>query len=436
MHEQPYTVLAADDDQLALFLLTEQLSDAGYQVVPAQNGTEALRRIEEEPVDLVILDVRMPGLSGFDVLRTLRQSHTANDLPVIMATAQGRSADMVEAFRLGATDYVTKPVDYPVMLARLQTHLRSHLSLQKLAEDHSPEPGLGSVLEGKYLLEEQIGKGHIGVVYRATHLNLHRPVAVKLLRAGVHADEDSLGRFRQEGKSTWRIDHPNAVEVLDAGTTAGNMPYLIMELLEGHDLAAELKRHGKLSPTRCAEILLPICEVLAVAHEQELVHRDIKPQNIFLHRRRHGEVVKVLDFGIAKWVGDARLNERLTQTGIGPGTPHFMAPERFSDGSYDGGADVYSLGVMLYQMLTGELPFTGNPLQIWSQHVNERPQPLRQLVPELPRALEAIVLQALAKDPARRPSAKVLGLRFAAALSLGAGRSEQSRPSRAVFAGA
>jgi len=203
--------------------------------------------------------------------------------------------------------------------------------------------------------------------------------------------------------------------------TADGVAFLVMEYLEGHGLDAELREQRLLTPRRAAEVVLPVCEVLAAAHAQGMVHRDIKPANVFLQRTAEGERVKVLDFGLAKPMGAAALERNLTLAGSILGSPAYMAPERLRNQPYDGRADVYSVGVMLYEMLTGRLPFVsadGDPLAVVTMHLTESPRPPRALRPDLPELVEALVLQALTKDQAERPQASVLGRRLAAALEL------------------
>ncbi len=419
MTEQSQTVLVVDDSRFVRDTFSRFLANEGFRMIPAPGGAEALELVDRELVDLVILDIRMPGISGLEVLRSLRQQHSPEQLPVIMATSVGQSEEVITAFRLGANDYVTKPLDFPVLLARMQTQLRS--KARAAAAVSMPEMEPGTVLEGRYRLESLIGQGQFGVVYRATHQKLRRQVAVKMLRTGAERDRDLQARFQREGMSACRLRHPNAVSVLDFSFTPSGLPFMVMELLEGHSLAEELSRRGALSPQRAAEILLPICEVLTEAHDLGIVHRDVKPPNIFLHRGRRGEVVKVLDFGLAKLIGEEVMTQKLTLDGVGPGTPLYMAPERFCERPYDGGADVYSLGVMLYEMLAGEPPFDisgGNPLKMALMHLSEHPRPLSEIAPELPAEVGDLVARALAKNPQERPSADELGRRFAAALDL------------------
>lgn len=275
----------------------------------------------------------------------------------------------------------------------------------------------GTILDNKYQLEKKLGAGGLGVVFQARHLGLDRPVAVKIFRPNANnANRRNLDRFMMEGVSSCRVNHPNAIIVYDACTSENGMFYLVMELLVGNTLGAELAQKGKLSVERAASIIVPACKALAAAHASGIVHRDVKPDNIFLHNTDEGEIVKVVDFGIAKLLGNTGSVDRqdLTIPGNYVGTPAYMAPERFEDTSYDGLTDVYSLGVILYQMLAGRLPFEGNsPYELAYAHLMTKPKPLRQLDASIPEALETLVMSTLSKQRSARPTAKDLAREIA-----------------------
>jgi serine/threonine protein kinase len=240
-------------------------------------------------------------------------------------------------------------------------------------------------------------------------------VAIKVLQSNLGTGSEALARFRREGVAACRVKHPNAVVILDFGITGAGVSYLVMELLEGRCLEDELLEEGLLSTRRTAAVMVPVCQALAEAHQAGIVHRDVKPSNIFLHQTPQGEVPKVLDFGIAKIVGEAALAQKLTVEGWVLGTPVYMAPERFRSGGYDGQSDVYSIGVTLYQMLVGQMPFLppkDDPMAVMAMHVGKAPTPLRQLNPDVPEPIEKLVLRALKKRPENRPTAGELAERL------------------------
>jgi CheY-like chemotaxis protein len=421
LSEPAPTILVVDDLPANRDLMVRRLERSGFKVLAAGSGPEALDLVRRGNVDMVLLDIMMPGMTGIDVLRTLRATRSPAALPVIMVTAKTDSEDVVEALSLGANDYVTKPVDYPVALARIQTHLRTTQALRVEAaaavEPKSPAQAVpGSVLGGRYRLEEPIGGGSFGTVFRARHLELGRDVAVKILATSAGTDPEALARFRREGDSACRVQHPNAVAVFDFAVNPGGVAYLVMELLSGHSLEKELEERGPLSPVRCAEIVVPVCAALAAAHAAGVVHRDVKPSNVFLHRTPTGEVTKILDFGIAKLAAESAIGQSLTIDGSLLGTPAYMAPERFRRGPLTPKSDVYSVGAMLYEMLAGRLPFipsSSDPLALVAMQAEEDPPPLRLRRSDVSAQLEAVVLQALARNPDLRPSADQLARRLA-----------------------
>ncbi len=258
------------------------------------------------------------------------------------------------------------------------------------------------VLNGRYRLEELIGEGGMAVVYRAYDLALNRPVAVKILRAQYGSDANFLRRFEREAQAAARLVHPNIVNVYDVGRDDG-VHYIIMEYVRGQTLKHLILRHAPFRLEYAAYIVGQVAAALDYAHRQGLVHRDIKPQNILVDDQG---VAKVTDFGIAKGLADVSL----TEAGVGMGTVHYVSPEQARGEAATPASDIYALGVVLYEMLTGRLPFDAdNPIGLAMQHVNAPPPPPRQFNPDLPPQVEAIVLRALAKDPAQRyPSAGAL----------------------------
>src|SRR6266550_2178904 len=267
---------------------------------------------------------------------------------------------------------------------------------------------IGHVLDGKYRLEERLGVGGMGTVYRARHVLIDRAVAVKVLNPRFVEDEAARIRFHREARAAGRLQHSNAVAVTDFGSSGGYV-YIVMELLEGRTLREILAKAAPLETARAVSIMLQSSAAVAAAHEAGIIHRDLKPANIFITQNADvPAVVKVLDFGIAKLAADS-LDEdepkNLTQVGAMIGTPRYMSPEQCNGAELTPAADVYSLGVILYEMLTGVVPFSGStPLAIAMKHTSEIPRSLREFASSIPPALEQFVLHTLEKRPQDRPA--------------------------------
>ncbi len=277
---------------------------------------------------------------------------------------------------------------------------------------------LGKTLAGRYIVESIIGKGGMGTVLRVRHASLGRRFALKVLRREIVVDPASVERFLQEAKIMASIRHPNLVEVTDFGELTrqdlpalGNLkqPFFVMELLEGETLADLLRRGGPLDARTAAVLFERVADALAVAHDKGVVHRDLKPDNIFLVPSPAGPVPKVLDFGVAKLVGASKL----TRAGIVFGTPYYMAPEQATGQAVDGKTDQYSLGVVMYEALSGAVPFEGDThMGVMTKHAFVAPEPLLAVVREPQRlgAIAPVVMRCLEKRPeARFPSARELG---------------------------
>jgi serine/threonine protein kinase len=276
--------------------------------------------------------------------------------------------------------------------------------------DNAPpvDPLVGHTLDEKYRLEEQLGVGGMGTVYRARHLLIDRPVAVKVLNQRFVEDEAARIRFRREARAAGRLQHTNAVTVTDFGESQDGYVYLVMELLEGRTLRDVLAKEAPLDVARSVSLMLQVSAAVAAAHEAGIIHRDLKPANIFIVQRAEvPAVVKVLDFGIAKLAAESLDEDEpmtLTQVGAMIGTPRYMSPEQCDGADLTPASDVYSLGCILYEMLTGTVPFSGStPLAIAMKHTSEVPRNPREFVSSIPPALEEIVLHALEKRPEDRP---------------------------------
>ncbi len=253
---------------------------------------------------------------------------------------------------------------------------------------------------GTYEVLELLGRGGMAEVYKGRHPRLERTVAIKVLPAGLSAEPDFRQRFEREARAVAALRHPNIVQVFDFGEVEGTC-YMVMEFIEGRDLGQLIRQHGALPLAQARPILRDVASALTYAHAQGLVHRDVKPSNVMLRQDKSGFSAVLTDFGIAKMLSS---QTGATRSGMLMGTLDYMAPEQVRvSGEVDGRADVYALGVMLYQMLTGELPFRGdNPGAVVLAHLQQPPPDPRLLLPTLPDAVAQAILRALAKDPADR----------------------------------
>ncbi|MBX3247417.1 MAG: response regulator [Myxococcales bacterium] len=443
---EPARLLVVDDNEDNRDMLSRRLRKRGFTVDVAESGHAALDRLNGDRYDLVVLDVMMPGLSGLDVLKTIREKQSRVELPVLMATAKTDSADVIEALELGANDYVTKPLDFPVVLARINAQLRTRQETPRpqtpttfLPPDGRATPG--TVLDGRYRVESILGEGAHAIVFRATQLSTGQLVAVKVLHAERANDSTSVDRrrFEREMRVIGRLHHPNVVRLIDFGTLEAHVqmaqpawvadgtetetpaggferlhlvvrriPYLVMEYLDGETLGQLVKRVGPLEPSRAVELMLPVLSAVAAAHASGVLHRDLKPPNIHVVRGIGGQLEpKVLDFGIAKPLDDDVSVLTMNQTTSLLGTPEYMAPEQLRESAEpDGRVDQYALGCILYELLVGDRAFrAGTYIELLQLVANGKFTRPRERVPSIPEELEAIVLRAMHKEAdARFPS--------------------------------
>lgn len=272
----------------------------------------------------------------------------------------------------------------------------------------APEEGLrpGTVIGERFEIEAQIGEGGMGTVYRANQRGLERPVAIKVISPRHASKPIARRRFEREARVASALRHPNAVEIYDFGTHEGTM-YLAMELLDGLSLRSLVDAHLPLiSVRRACQIASDVADVLATAASIGLVHRDLKPENIILDRTREGERTVVVDFGLA-YIQEGDETGRLTRDGLGQGTPDYLSPEQARGKPLTPACDIYSLGCMLYEMLTAHPPFDGTSALVVSQHLFASPISIRSRVPDrqIPSALDDLVRRMLSKSPSDRPSA-------------------------------
>jgi eukaryotic-like serine/threonine-protein kinase len=272
-----------------------------------------------------------------------------------------------------------------------------------LASTLSGEP----VLDGRYRLEIRIGQGGMGIVYRAHHIYLKTVHAIKvILPELIHNDPTLVTRFRQEAMAAAAIRHPNIVTVTDFGVVEGRLPFLVMEFVQGRSLEEVITADGAMTPTRALEFFVQIVAGVSAAHRHQIIHRDLKPLNIMIQDDRPAnERVKILDFGLAKIKSSELLGSFIPAKTIAMiGTPHYMAPEQWSDEESDERTDIYSLGVILFQMLTGHLPFEGTSVpSIMRKHLLNSPPTFSSFGIHDSSRLEAVVRHALEKERERRP---------------------------------
>jgi len=267
---------------------------------------------------------------------------------------------------------------------------------------------------GRYVIERKLGEGGMGVVYLAKHGVLKRRLAIKLLGSKHPVTAAMRLRFEREAKHTSRLAHPNTIQIFDFGVSEDGLLFYAMEYVEGHDLKRLVECYGVLPPGRAIHLVSQACRSIHHAHQHGIIHRDVKPENcIVAGAAAEPDFLKVLDFGLAKVTrGDSGREEdaRLSHSGAVMGTPHYMAPELCTGGAVDARTDVYSLGCLLYYVLTGQPTFHGDSwMEVMMMHISEPPVPPSRYNPDIPRDLEAVILRCLAKEPARRfPTAAAL----------------------------
>jgi len=474
------TILIVDDETNNRNVLERHLKRQGYEVVCAGDGETAIHSVHHSSYDVVLLDVRMPGMDGHEVLRRLKQDSATHDIPVVMISAADDLSTIAACIEAGADDFLPKPFDPVILHARVgacveKKRLRDlevdYLrqvervadaatavergtyeagSLTKVAErgdalgrlarvfdsmavgvkarerrlqDHvetlrremdeakqlaadagdSQDVDDGSLIPGelfanRYQIVRVIGRGGMGMVYKARDRELAEDVAIKTLRSTAMSDDPTVvERFKTEIRLARRISHRNVVRTHDLGDSNGAY-YVTMEYVEGITVRELIDMRGHLSVASTLGIAQQLAASLEVAHEQGVIHRDIKPQNMLLDP---DGVLKVMDFGIARL---AQSNSTLTQAGMVIGTPAYMAPEQLLAEEVDARSDLYATGVVLYECLTGSLPFAGsNPIALIAKVLHTVPSAPVERDATIPAPLSALVMRLLDKEPTGRP---------------------------------
>ncbi len=470
-------ILVVDDIEENRGVLQRRLQREGHTVVCAESGREALALAAEGGYDMVLLDVIMPDMDGYETLQQLKAKDQTRDIPVIMISALDELAMIVKCIERGAEDYLPKPFDPVLLRARISACLEkrelrdrerlfmhdvlrvvaaavevergsysagslTEISLRadelgtlarvfdsmvagirdreerlrgqidRLREEiagvsdepvtsDASSPELlqpGSTIASRFSIERVIGRGGMGVVYLALDTELGERVAIKtLLPEHLTADETAMERFRNEIRLARRIAHRNIVRTHDFGKT-DDIYYVTMEFVEGTTLRSVIDRRGTLGTTAMLAIAKQLAEALKCAHDEGIIHRDIKPQNLLLDATG---TLKVMDFGVARLV--QRTSNNLTQVGMVVGTPTYMSPEQLLDENVDARSDLYAAGVVLYECLIGRPPFEGkSPVALISKILSAAITPPHELRPDIPRHVSTLVMQLLAKDVSMR----------------------------------
>jgi len=398
-------ILLVEDDAASLEALTIFLEGENFKVTSVTDGEKGFHLALEGGYDLIILDWGLPSMNGLEICQGLRARGIA--VPVIMLTGRKSEVDRVLGLECGADDYIVKPFILREVLARIHAVLRragpgtSRGTEGPKASDPTTTLGgargltVGHVIAGRYEILEELGRGGMGRVYRARDREILEDVALKILNPEIADDETAMERFRNELKTARRISHRNVCRVYDL-TRAGGTYFLTMEYLPGEDLKRLIKDKGRLPVTAAANIGGQVADGLAEAHRAGIVHRDLKPQNIMIDREGRATI---LDFGIARLAQATGL----THSGTLVGTPHYMSPEQADGLHTDFRTDIYALGVILFEMLAGRLPFDADTAAaVLRKHRMEPAPDPRDVDPQIPDALSRTVLRCLQKVPADR----------------------------------
>jgi serine/threonine-protein kinase len=382
--------LVIDDEEHDRALVTDLLKEIECEVIAASGGAEGLAKLEESSPDFVVLDVQMPRQDGWETLKGIR---AVSDVPVVMLTNEHTEKEKVRGLRDGADAYLTKPLAREEFVSRIRALLeRSGDETVQAGED----PGFrqGDVI-GSYRIDALFGRGGMSAIYRATHIAMQRPVALKVLAGQFAEDEVSRERFMNEWRVAAALRHPNILPVYDAGEVEGRL-FLAMEFIEGGDLGHKIEADGALSPPVALAYLGQMADALDAAHAADLIHRDFKPGNILLD----GDRALLTDFGLSKLLTSTN---RLTLPGRMVGTAQYLSPEQIRGQDVTARTDVYALGCVIFESLTASAPFDAeSDFMLMYAHLERDAPSMSERRPALPAAADAVVAKAMEKDQADR----------------------------------
>jgi serine/threonine protein kinase/CheY-like chemotaxis protein/predicted ATPase len=442
--EEAGRILLVDDEVTNLDIMRETLASSSYRLFVARSGEDALKVARRAKPMIVLLDVVMPGIDGYETCRRLKEDPETRDAAVIFVSALNDPKDRVRGFEAGAVDFISKPVQAEEVIARVNTHLTIQRLLRRqidaaspaaLTSSHDDEatiapttearaPGTsvfrtGDIVAFRFRIVRYLAKGGMGELYEAEDLELHERIALKTILSHISSDERSIVRFKREVHLARQVTHPNVCRIYDvfrhrytaarADTHVNEVVFLAMELLHGETLADKLRRDGPFSTAKMLPLVRQMAAGLTAAHRVGVVHRDFKSHNVMLVKPTRAEEemrVVVTDFGLA-WrsahdESTALSLEMSTANGIS-GTPAYMAPEQVEGGPVSPATDVYALGVVLYEMVTGVWPFVGEtPLKMATKRLHEPAPSPRVHVPDLDPLWEATILRCLARRPEDR----------------------------------
>ncbi|SRR5579885_161974 len=403
-------ILLVDDDSELSQSIAGWLTHEQHTVEAVLTGRDGWEKVSSNEYDLLILDWDIPDLNGIEILKRYRS--TGGVTSVLMLTGHTSIDDRALGLDSGADDYLTKPFHVTELSARVRALLRRqsskqfHQPLGRNNEEVLARADLaGSLLASRYEFLEVVGQGGAGIVFKARHPIMEKLVAVKMLLTD-QADREGNERFQIEAKAASRLDHGNIVAVHDFGVTERGQQYMVMEYIDGKNLSDMIDNLGPPPLATGLDICLQICDGLSHAHEMRILHRDMKTANIMLKKYPdRPPVAKILDFGLAKLQGPDPGKPAASSIGRIFGSPPYMSPEQVRGEAVDQRSDIYSLGCVVYEVLSGFPPHMGeNAQQIMTRHIEEDVSPMRELRPDLnlPEELDEAVLKALARKPEGR----------------------------------